>query len=59
MKVVAAKRCTISGLGVFEIGDTIEADKAFAEKLAERGIAKKAVKTSVKKKEETISEDEI
>jgi hypothetical protein len=54
MKIVAAKKCTISGLGSFAVGDAIDTDKAFAEKLVARGIAKKATKPPVKKKEEVV-----
>lgn len=57
MKIVAAKKCTISGLGSFAVGDAIDTDKAFAEKLVARGIAKKATKPAVKKKEAVESED--
>ena len=57
MKIVAAKKCTISGLGSFAIGDTIDTDKAFAEKLVARGIAKKATKPAIKK-EEAAAESE-
>ena len=58
MTIVAAKKCTISGLGSFAVGDTIDTDKAFAEKLVERGIAKKATKPVIKKKEEAAAESE-
>jgi len=58
MKIVAAKKCTISGLGSFAVGDTIDTDKAFAEKLVERGIAKKATKPVIKKKEEAVESED-
>lgn len=51
MKIVAAKKCTISGVGSFKVGDEIKTDKAFAEKLVARGIAKKYVKPATKKVE--------
>ncbi len=58
MKIVAAKKCTISGLGSFAVGDAIDTDKAFAEKLVARGIAKKATKPAVKKKEEAVESED-
>lgn len=58
MKIVAAKKCTISGLGSFAVGDAIDTDKAFAEKLVARGIAKKATKPAVKKKEESVESED-
>jgi hypothetical protein len=58
MKIVAAKKCTISGLGSFAVGDTIDTDKAFAEKLVARGIAKKATNPVIKKKEEAVESED-
>ena len=58
MKIVAAKNCSISGLGSFVVGDTIDTDKAFAEKLIARGIEKKATKPAVKKKEEKVESED-
>lgn len=58
MKVLAVKNCSISGLGSFVVGDTIDTDKAFAEKLIAGGIAKKPTKPAVKKKEEKVESED-
>lgn len=58
MKIVAAKNCSISGLGSFTVGESIDTDKAFAEKLIARGIAKRATKPAVKKKEEKVESED-
>jgi hypothetical protein len=58
MKVVAVKNCSISGLGSFVVGDIIDVDKAFAEKLIAGGIAKKPAKPAVKKKEEKVESED-
>lgn len=58
MKVIAIRNCTISGLGSYKVGDEIQTDKAFGEKLIARKIAKKHTKPAVKKKEDTPLESE-
>lgn len=58
MKVVAIRNCTISGLGAYKVGDEIQTDKDFGEKLIARKIAKKYTKPVVKKKEASLESEE-